>query len=961
MTHDMPALIERFFPVLPLSAESYKERMAGASQTLTGLGKWWGRKPLVLVRAVVLGVLLPVSDDPLRDREVFLQLMTMDEAGLARRRTKPIPRAVQQALWLQLPAPQRALFGGGDELPPTLAKPLQQELLTLLLRQMPYAQYLEYCLRPEEISGPDAATWQAINAHLGTQAQSLVELVQELGERRFGHRPVIGDAFCGGGSIPFEAARLGCDVRASDLNPIATLLTWAALHVVGGGDALGVQVRATLESIMASVQQQIDAWGIERNAQGWCADAFIYCTEVRDPESGWTVPLAPSWVIAEKYGVVAQLVPDAAHQRYDIAIISAADAPQIAAAKAAGTVRESRLYPPHGGLDSPIASLRRDLRMWEAHDIVPRPDDVFQERLYCIRWIETYRDEAGRTRTRYHFTAPDATDLAREAQVLALLNERISAWQTQGIVPSSRIEPGQKTDEPIRTRGWTHWHHLYTPRQLLYHGLIGAQVATIGDDVLQTAVSVVGMNKLLDYNSKLCRWDNSPQKSGGGGAISNTFANQALNTNYNYPSRGTSLLSDIFVRYQPTAFAHITTDTQVRNGDARTIPFVADIWITDPPYADAVNYEEITEYFVAWAQPVLQARGWARDTQRTRAVKGNDDGFRRAMVECYQRLAQQMPANGLQVVMFTHKDAAVWADLALILWSAGLRVTAAWTIATETNSALKVGNYVQGTVILVLRKRIDDDDNVMFLDEIPPLIDAEVRHQLDAMTQLDGTAHSMFNDTDYQLAAYAAALRVLTAQRLADLDPQRELLRPRQRGVQGKVEQVIANAIAIACDHLVPLGLPAEEWRRLSMIERFYLKALSYDAHGERRIGMMQELARGFGISDYEQLLASGRANEARVATPSEQRDGNLRNGEFAASLLRQVLMAIYVTTKYDDAARGLLWISTEVPNYWDMRDRIIVLLDYMQALVYQDQMPHWQRDGQGAAILLGAVRNHHL
>lgn len=71
MTLDMPALIERFFPVLPLSAESYKERMAGASQTLTGLGKWWGRKPLVLVRAVVLGVLLPVSDDPLRDREVF--------------------------------------------------------------------------------------------------------------------------------------------------------------------------------------------------------------------------------------------------------------------------------------------------------------------------------------------------------------------------------------------------------------------------------------------------------------------------------------------------------------------------------------------------------------------------------------------------------------------------------------------------------------------------------------------------------------------------------------------------------------------------------------------------------------------------------------------------------------------------------------------------------------------------
>ena len=52
-------------------------------------------------------------------------------------------------------------------------------------------------------------------------------LIEQLGVLRFGHRPRVGDAFCGGGSIPFEAARLGCDVYASDLNPIACLLTWA--------------------------------------------------------------------------------------------------------------------------------------------------------------------------------------------------------------------------------------------------------------------------------------------------------------------------------------------------------------------------------------------------------------------------------------------------------------------------------------------------------------------------------------------------------------------------------------------------------------------------------------------------------------------------------------------------------------------------------------------------------------
>ena len=54
----MPAFIETQFPIARLSAESYKERKAVSGQTLTGLGKWWGRKPLILVRvrAGVLGL-----------------------------------------------------------------------------------------------------------------------------------------------------------------------------------------------------------------------------------------------------------------------------------------------------------------------------------------------------------------------------------------------------------------------------------------------------------------------------------------------------------------------------------------------------------------------------------------------------------------------------------------------------------------------------------------------------------------------------------------------------------------------------------------------------------------------------------------------------------------------------------------------------------------------------------------
>jgi len=89
--------------------------------------------------------------------------------------------------------------------------------------------------RPEEC-GDDLYDhiWEEVNAHLETDAGSFPELVEQLGIMRFGHRPRVADTFCGSGQIPFEAARLGCDVYASDLNPVACMLAWGAFNMVGG-------------------------------------------------------------------------------------------------------------------------------------------------------------------------------------------------------------------------------------------------------------------------------------------------------------------------------------------------------------------------------------------------------------------------------------------------------------------------------------------------------------------------------------------------------------------------------------------------------------------------------------------------------------------------------------------------------------------------------------------------------
>lgn len=425
------SFIEVQFPVSKLSKESYNERKAAAGQTLTGLGKWWGRKPLVLVRGIILGLLLLVTDKSEKDREVFLALMTMDDDGFLRRLQRPIP--AKDVYDLLPPHDRRTAFevrGNTVRWRSGLSQEDRRHFQIRARRGMNYDRKLESCLRPEEIDGPSSEAWEGINAHLGTTASTLPELVRELGERRWGRAPRVGDAFCGGGSIPFEAARIGCDVYASDLNPVAGLLTWGGLHIVGGGEKVVAKVRAAQRRVYAVVRKQVAEWGIEESEDGCTVDAYLYCNEVLDPTTGWRVPLAPSWVVATKTNVIARLVPDQAHRRFDIEIVEGVSNGEMQQAAAEGTAidgvrcpvdRNGTWLPPSQRHTTSIEQLRgfRSLRRWTNDDLVPRPDDVFQERLYCVRWVDP------KTGKRV-YRAPTGNDLAREQRVLDLLRERFS-------------------------------------------------------------------------------------------------------------------------------------------------------------------------------------------------------------------------------------------------------------------------------------------------------------------------------------------------------------------------------------------------------------------------------------------------------------------------------------------------------------------------------------------------------
>jgi putative DNA methylase len=996
---DAPALIERLLPVQKLSAEAYKEQMAGSGKTLTALGSYWkGRKPLILAKACVLGCLLPVTDDPARDLEVFEMLMGMDAASfVARWKRRPRPKEILERLLIgriadyftvspngALPASAPVDWSDPDvaEVKVTWREEVSERdrrrLEAEMLPRVSYRERVDQARRAEEVMDTvHDHIWDTVNAHLGTSAQAFPELVEQLGIMRFGHRPRVADTFCGSGQIPFEAARLGCDVHASDLSPVACMLTWGAFSIVGASKNHRVQLARDQQALVEMVQAEIDRLGVETDGCGWLAKVFLYCVEARCPQTGWMVPMLPSRIISKGYRVIAVLVPDPVGKCYGIDVRTGVSDQELAEAERGTIGRDGRFdeaYLIHavngvpyktkistlrGDYQCPDGSVGNRLRRWEKHDFVPRPDDLLQERLYCIQWMRPKKTSKG---DEYEFRAVVPEDLVRETIVEKYMGDHISEWQKDGWIPEMRIEvggpPRYQGQDLIRARGWTHWHHVFNARQLLTTGLVNQHGGAFAKFL---ALS------LADQCSRLSRWNGSASK-GAGGNTSNTFENQALNTQFAYAHRG---LVNSYPFLVPNWRSYPLTggqDTEVDCCAADRVVQEADVYVTDPPYGDAVKYEEILDFFIAWLrknQPP-EFSDWIWDSRRALAIKGEDEEFRRGMVAAYKRMTECMPDNGIQVIMFTHQSGSIWADMANIVWASGLQVTAAWYVVTETESALREGSYVKGTVLLVLRKRHGAKKTTR--DDLAWEIQEEVEAQVASLTGLNQQAKSLyrdenvFEDADIQMAGYAAALRVLTRYAIIDgRDMTSESTRPRVKGETTFVDGLIAFAVDTANQCLVPQGLAKVHWDRLSGAERFYLKMVDMEARGAKTLDNYQNFAKAFKVRDFKPLLASHKANDARLKSATEFGRGEMGEGsELHQSVLRAVLYALMELEADVDGAEVLAHLTLNVPNYYgDMtqRELVVELAGY-----FAKRLDPLRPDEAGAArVLRELVKNQRL
>ena len=269
-----------------------------------------------------------------------------------------------------------------------------------------------------------------------------------------------------------------------------------------------------------------------------------------------------------------------------------------------GVIYKTKISTLRGDFQEPDGTISNRVRLWEKGDFKPRPNDSLQKRLYCTQWMRPRQKGSG---YEYEFRAVTPDDLHRERIVEDFIAKHLVNWQDQGWIPDMRIEvggpPRYQGLDLIKARGWTHWHHLFTPLQLLFLGLSRKHIQAIGES--EAALNVL-FARLVDWSSKLCRYGTGAARE----SISQTFYNQALNTLFTYGVRPFIFASGYLLEELKRSAIYAPASVVAR--EAREIATTCDIFVTDPPYGDAVKYEEILDFFIAWLRrPICWAsRCW---------------------------------------------------------------------------------------------------------------------------------------------------------------------------------------------------------------------------------------------------------------------------------------------------------------------------------------------------------------
>jgi hypothetical protein len=218
----------------------------------------------------------------------------------------------------------------------------------------------------------------------------------------------------------------------------------------------------------------------------------------------------------------------------------------------------------------------------------------------------------------------------------------------------------------------------------------------------------------------------------------------------------------------------------------------------------------------------------------------------------------------------------------------------------------------------------------------------------------DKMGEPVFNDSDLQMAGYAAALKVLTAYtHIGGEDVTAFALKPRTKGEVTVVDEIVQQAAEAANSLLVPEGLTTDTWQKLSGIQRFYLRMMDIETTGSAKLDNYQNFAKAFRVEDYSRVMGSMAANKAQLKRIPEFASRDLtESNEIGSTWLGHLIIGLQQLLAEVDPQTVIGQFQADLPDFMEIR---VLLLDVLTFI--ENKAP--EKATRDAAEVLGArLRN---
>jgi adenine-specific DNA methylase len=670
-------LAEVDFPIAVVSKHAAREKSIRHGHPST-LHLWWARRPLASCRAILLALLLPDPCDPNCPQDFKTE---------ARDLLRPMPGRV----------------GHRDE-------DLRDALLGFI---------------------GNFANWDnATSAAFLETARGIVKAAHPE------ETPLVVDPFAGGGSIPLEALRLGCETFATDLNPVACLILKTMLEDIPRyGPGLADELRRVGSHIKAAADKELSEF-YPPDPDGAKPIAYLWARTVRceAPNCGAEIPLMRSFWLCKKssrkralsHRVVAT-TGNPAEVEFEIF------EPRAEKDVSPGTTTRAKAKCLGCGAVLSPERVRAQLAAQQGGaDVL---FDANGHRVGGARILAVVTVTPRNVGRQYRL--PTEHDYAAVYRAQAHVAKIIRDWEQRGKkglcpVPDETL-PLMSGTFNVPLYGMRQWGTVFTARQKAALVTLVRLVSIVKGERDREAVSLA-ISKLSELACSICAWEPIAE------CTRHIFGRQAMPMAWDFgegvltsSSSGSFEVSLENAASGIEAIGSLDSAGTCQIADATNHPLpneTAAVCFTDPPYYFAVPYADLSDFFFVWLKRALPHHSLLRDpfnSGNTLTPKNQElcemahwdpvryahkdkeffeEGMRRAFGESRRVLSKE----GIGCIVFAHKTTEGWEALLAGIIRGGWTITGSWPIATEAANRLRARESaaLQTSVHLICRPRTEE-------------------------------------------------------------------------------------------------------------------------------------------------------------------------------------------------------------------------------------------------------------